>query len=57
MLPTGSILSDFWNDQLVAHDRQLLFLVLVSFLGAFAFIRLSARLGAVRAFPGGRGAW
>jgi hypothetical protein len=45
MLPTGSILSDFWNDQLVAHDRQLLFLVLVSFLGAFAFIRLSARLG------------
>ena len=45
MLPTGSILSDFWNDQLVAHDRQLLLLVLVSLLGAFAFIRLSARLG------------
>jgi hypothetical protein len=42
---TASILSDFWNDQLVAHDRQALFLVLVSFLGSFAFIRLSARLG------------
>jgi len=45
MTGTASILSDFWNDQLVAHDRQALFLVLVSFLGSFAFIRLSARLG------------
>jgi hypothetical protein len=45
MIPTASILSDFWNDQLVAHDRQALFLVLVGFLGSFAFIRLSARLG------------
>ena len=45
MSSTASILSDFWNDQLVAHDRQALFLVLVGFLGAFAFIRLSARLG------------
>jgi hypothetical protein len=45
MTATASILSDFWNDQLVAHDRQALFLVLVSFLGSFAFIRLSARLG------------
>jgi hypothetical protein len=45
MISTASILSDFWNDQLVAHDRQALFLVLVGFLGSFAFIRLSARLG------------
>jgi hypothetical protein len=42
---TASIFSDFWNDQLVAHDRQALFLVLVGFLASFAFIRLSARLG------------
>jgi hypothetical protein len=34
----------FW-DQLVADDRQAVFLVLVGFLGSFAFIRLSARLG------------
>jgi hypothetical protein len=45
MISTASIVSDFWNDQLVAHDRQALFLVLVGFLGSFAFIRLSARLG------------
>ena len=45
MITTASILADFWNDQLVAHDRQALFLVLVAFLGSFAFIRLSARLG------------
>jgi hypothetical protein len=45
MLPSASILSDFWHDQLVDHHRQALFLVLVAFLGSFAFIRLSARLG------------
>lgn len=45
MIAIASILADFWNDQLVAHDRQALFLVLVSFLGSFVFIRLSARLG------------
>ena len=45
MIPSASILSDFWNDQLVAHDRQALFLVLAGFLGSFAFIRVSARLG------------
>jgi len=45
MIATASILADFWNDQLVAHDRQALFLVLVAFVGSFAFIRLSARLG------------
>jgi hypothetical protein len=41
----ASILSDFWYDQLVSHHRQALFIVLVSFLLAFGFIRLSARLG------------
>lgn len=45
MTLTASIVSDFWNDQLVAHDRQAIFLVLVSFVGSFGFIRLSARLG------------
>jgi hypothetical protein len=40
----GSIVTDFWHDQLVAHGRQGLFLVLVGFLGSFAFIRLSTRL-------------
>jgi hypothetical protein len=40
----ASWLSDFWNDQLVANGRQGLFLVLVGFLGSFAFIRLSTRL-------------
>ena len=42
---SASILSDFRHDQLVAHSRQGLFLVLVGFLGSFGFIRLSARLG------------
>jgi hypothetical protein len=41
----ASILHDFWHDQLVAHDRQGLFLVLVGFLVSFGFIRFSARLG------------
>jgi hypothetical protein len=41
---SGSIVSDFWQDQLVANGRQGLFLVLVGFLGSFAFIRLSTRL-------------
>jgi hypothetical protein len=41
----ASILSDFWYDQLVSHNRQALFIVLVSFLFSFGFIRVSARLG------------
>jgi hypothetical protein len=44
MTPTASIISDFWRDQLVAHDGQGLFLVLLGFLGSFGFIRLSTRL-------------
>lgn len=45
MSASASILSDFWQDQLVDHHRQALFLVLVAFLASFAFIRVSARLG------------
>lgn len=41
---TGSILSDFWTDQLAANSEQGLFLVLVGFLASFGFIRLSTRL-------------
>ena len=41
---TASFISDFWNDQLVEHDRQWLFLVLLGFVGSFAFIRMSTRL-------------
>lgn len=44
MTTTASILSGFWQDQLVAHDRQGLFLVLLGLLASFGFIRLSTRL-------------
>jgi hypothetical protein len=40
----ASIFTDFWQDQLVEHDRQALFMVLVGFLGSFVFIRVSTRL-------------
>jgi hypothetical protein len=40
----GSTLSEFWSD-LVADDRQGIFLVLLSFLASFSFIRTSARIG------------
>lgn len=40
----ASFLTDFWNDQLVEHDRQWLFLVLLGLLVSFGFIRLSTRL-------------
>ena len=43
-LPLASIFSDFWNDQLVANDRQWIFLVLLGLLLSFGFIRLSTRL-------------
>jgi hypothetical protein len=45
MTTSASILSAFWHDQLVEHERQGVFLVLVGFLGSFGFIRLSARVG------------
>jgi len=43
-LPLASFVTDFWNDQLVEHDRQGVFLVLVGFVGSFAFIRMSTRM-------------
>ncbi len=44
MVLLANFITDFWNDQLVAHDRQWLFLVLLGFVGSFAFIRMSTRL-------------
>jgi hypothetical protein len=41
---TASLLTDLWNDQLVEHQRESLFLVLVGFVVSFGFIRLSTRL-------------
>lgn len=40
----GSVVADFWNDQLVEHNREAVFLVLLGFLLSFSFIRLSTRL-------------
>jgi len=40
----GSFITDFWNDQLAAHDRQWLFLVLMGLLVSFGFIRFSTRM-------------
>ena len=42
-MPDASILSDFW-DNLEEHHEQAVFLVLVGFLGSFAFIRMSTRI-------------
>jgi hypothetical protein len=44
MLVCASFISDFWNDQLVANGEQALFLVLVGFVAAFGFIRMSTRI-------------
>jgi hypothetical protein len=44
LLPAANIFSDFWEEHLVAHGRQGVFLVLVGFVGSFAFIRMSTRL-------------
>jgi hypothetical protein len=43
-LPLANFITDFWNEHLVAHDRQGVFLVLVGFVGSFAFIRMSTRI-------------
>ena len=43
-LPLANFVVDAWNDHLVAHDRQGVFLVLVGFVGSFAFIRMSTRM-------------
>jgi hypothetical protein len=39
----ASIVADFWS-KLEKHEEQGLFLVLVGFIGSFAFIRMSTRL-------------
>lgn len=44
MIPVAGFISDFWNDQLVANDRQWLFLVFAGLVISFGFIRLSTRL-------------
>ena len=44
MIPVANFITDFWEDQLVAHDRQWLFLVLAGLVISFGFIRLSTRL-------------
>lgn len=43
-ITTASIFSDFWNEHILAHERQGVFLVLVGFILSFAFIRMSTRL-------------
>jgi len=40
----ASIFSDFWNDQILANEKQGLFLVLAGFILSFGFIRMSTRL-------------
>ena len=44
MTPPTADIVDFYNHHLVAHDRQGVFLLLVGFVGSFAFIRMSTRL-------------
>ena len=43
-MTTASIFSDFWNDQILADEKQGIFFVLVGFILSFAFIRMSTRL-------------
>jgi hypothetical protein len=43
-MTTASIFTEFWNDQIIAEDKQGVFLVLVGFLASFGFIRMSTRL-------------
>jgi len=40
----ASILSEFWSDQILADEKQGLFLVLVGFILSFSLIRMSTRL-------------
>jgi hypothetical protein len=42
-MTTASILSNFWGN-LEDHHEQAVFLVLVGFIGSFAFIRMSTRI-------------
>lgn len=43
-MSTASIVAEFWNDQILAEEKQGLFLVLVGFILSFGFIRMSTRL-------------
>jgi hypothetical protein len=43
-MTVASLLGDFWNDQILAEEKQGLFLVLAGFILSFAFIRMSTRL-------------
>lgn len=43
-MSSASIFTDFWNNQIVADEKQGIFLVLVGFIISFAFIRMSTRL-------------
>ncbi len=43
-MTTASFLADFWNDQILAEEKQGLFLVLAGFILSFGFIRMSTRL-------------
>jgi hypothetical protein len=40
----ASLVSDFWNEHILANNRQGVFLVLAGFILSFAFIRMSTRL-------------
>jgi hypothetical protein len=40
----ASFVSDYWNEHILANNRQGVFLVLVGFILSFAFIRMSTRL-------------
>jgi hypothetical protein len=44
MISSASILTDFWNDQIVSEGTEGLFLVFVGFILSFSFIRMSTRL-------------
>jgi hypothetical protein len=43
-MSTASFVADFWNQHILAHERQGVFLVLVGFILSFAFIRMSTRI-------------
>lgn len=40
----ASFIADYWQDHILANNRQGVFLVLVGFILSFAFIRMSTRL-------------
>jgi uncharacterized membrane protein len=40
----ASFVSDYWNQHILANNRQGVFLVLIGFILSFAFIRMSTRL-------------